>query len=291
MSDPPSERAPMTLPDTDRWTTEAEVPWSFTYKPYEEVLRKFVDDKGLVDYAGLLTDRQALDRFLVGVSRLEMSTYRLWSMREQEAFWINLYNALLLKVATDFYPIAPEPFDPEYPRDSIRQLGDVFTKSSIEVLGGTMTPDNIEKKVLRDSFDDPRVHVALVCAAKGCPPLRQEPYLGDKIDKQLKDQLDRMVNDPRYFLLQKEEHRVYLSELFKWYGDEYVELYNTSEAPKRRNESESAALNYIGTALSPEDQIYLRKEKYGVLYIPYDWSLNDQASSSTSTKSNLDPRP
>ena len=128
VSDPPSERAPMTLPDTDRWTTETEVPWSFTYKPYEEVLRNFVDDKGLVDYVGLLANRGALDRFLVGVSRLEMSTYRLWSMREQEAFWINLYNALLLKVATDFYPIAPEPFDPEYPRDSIRQTGRCFYK-------------------------------------------------------------------------------------------------------------------------------------------------------------------
>ena len=276
---PPTERAPLTLPEQDRWTTPSGIPWSFTYEPYEEVLRTYVDENGLVDYAALKENREALDRFIIGVSRLDMTTYRLWSQRQQEAFWINVYNALLLKVATDFYPIVPEAPNPEYPSDSIRQLGDVFTKASIEILGGAITPDNIQKKILRDSFRDPRVHVAIVCGAISCPPLRQEPYRGNTLDKQLKDQLDRVTKNPRYFSIDKDNHRVNLSEIFQWYGDEYVELYGTSEAPVRRRPGESAVLNYISSALSSEDRTFLQQDKYGVVYLPYNWALNDQGSS------------
>lgn len=289
-SPPPTDRAPMTLPEKDRWTTAPETPWSFTYAPYEEVLRTYVDEHGLVDYASLKQNREALDRFLIGVSRMDMTTYRLWSEREQKAFWINVYNALLLKVATDFYPITPEFPNPEYPPNSLRQLGDVFTSASIEVLGGAITPDKIQKKVLRDSFRDPRVHVALVCGAISCPPLRQEPYLGDKLDKQFKDQLDRVTKNPQYFSIDKDKQRVSLSEIFRWYGDEYVELYGTSEAPNRRRESESAVLNYLSSALSPADRTYLQEEKYGVVYLPYNWALNDQRSTapgSSTTTSNM----
>ena len=121
--------------------------------------------------------------------------------------------------------------------------------------------------------------MAIVCGAISCPPLRQEPYRGNTLDKQLKDQLDRVTKNPRYFSIDKDNHRVNLSEIFQWYGDEYVELYGTSEAPVRRRPGESAVLNYISSALSSEDRTFLQQDKYGVVYLPYNWALNDQGSS------------
>ncbi len=75
---------------------------------------------------------------------------------------------------------------------------------------------------LRIDFNEPRIHVALVCAAISCPPLRNEPYRAEKLDAQLDDQVRQFLKSPHGFRINKKEGRVYLSSVFKWYGKVFL---------------------------------------------------------------------
>jgi len=146
----------------------------FSVDPYAKALTSYVDDKGMVDYRGLKADHAALDDFTASIAHLDPKVYEGWSERQKIAFWINVYNALTLKAIIDHYPIQASYLKSLiYPQNSIRQIPGVWDKLSFPVMGRNMTLDHIEHAMLRAGFDEPRIHVALVCGAKGCPPLEK----------------------------------------------------------------------------------------------------------------------
>jgi hypothetical protein len=124
-----------------------------------------------------------------------------------------------------------------------------------------MSLDDIEHETLRKLFDEPRVHMALVCAAKGCPPLRTEPYRGDRLDGQLDDQARRYLASPAGLRVEPGGRKVAVSAIFKWFDDDFdsaggVRAFLTGYAPDAAR-----------TALAE------RKTK--ITYLDYDWSLNE----------------
>jgi hypothetical protein len=240
------------------------------------VLKRYVNDTGMVNYKQLKTSREALDTYVASVGKLNVKTYEKWSEKAKIAFWLNVYNAFTLKAIIDNYPIKPSFFKSRvYPKNSIRQIKGVWDKMVFHVIGRDLTLEYIEHKILRKEFDEPRIHMAMVCAAIGCPPLRNEPYIGEKIDCQLNDQTSKFLANPEKFKI--DEKTLGLSPIFKWFSDDFVTKYGSKENIAKHNKKTSAVLNFIATHLKDNDRDYVLKGQFKIKYLKYDWSLNEQA--------------
>ncbi|MEW5975777.1 MAG: DUF547 domain-containing protein [Acidobacteriota bacterium] len=249
----------------------------FSYDSYGAVLETDVDSQGLVAYQALKANRHRLDDFAAALGTLSPATYSRWTREEQIAFWINAYNSLTLEVIINHYPIRPSLLRSViFPRNSIRQIPGVWTELQFEVMGRKLTLDHIEHQTLRKEFAEPRIHMALVCAGKGCPPLRQEPYVGSRLEEQFADQARKFLSQPEKFRIDRLQNRVYLSPLFEWFGGDFVARYGGQEkAREGRNAAENAVLNFLAAHLEPDDRRYLTQADYQVVYLDYDWSLNE----------------
>ena len=249
----------------------------FSYAPYADVLATYVDDNGLVNYKGLKAHRTELDRFVRDLADLSPAVYEKWTTNEKLAYWINVYNALTLKVIVDHYPIKAGFFSSlVYPKNSIRQISGVWDEITFRVMGKQMTLEDIEHGTLRKKFKEPRIHMTLVCAAMGCPKLRNEPYLGDKLDEQFADQTRAFVADHQKFRVNQERGHVQLSPIFKWFGEDFVDRYGTSMKYVGHSDTERAVLNYLSKYVSEQDRRYLEQGDYDIRYLDYDWALNEQ---------------
>ena len=255
-------------------------PAAFSYDDYAAVLNKHVDDRGMVHYAGLKADRSRLDSFARALARVDANAYGKWPRGEKIAFWINAYNALTLKLIVDHYPIkAGLVSGMAYPKNSIQQIPGRWSKIQYRVLGRKMTLNQIEHDVLRAEFDEPRIHVALVCAAMSCPPLRDEPYAGKKLDSQLVDQARKFLADSRRFRIDPDAGKVYLSAIFQWFGKDFVGKHKPKEGFAGHDETTRAVLHFVSKSLpaaGAKDKKFLREGKYKVGYLKYDWSLNER---------------
>ena len=168
---------------------------------YAGLLGKYVKD-GVVDYEGFKGEEAKLDQYLTVLEKTDTGTL---SRKERFAFYVNAYNAWTIKLILGGYPGVK----------SIKDLGSLFKspwkKRICRIDGDVITLDDIEHNILRPKFKDPRVHFAINCAAKSCPPLRSEPYLGDRLDQQLDEMTRAFINDPaskRY-----EDRTLYVSSI------------------------------------------------------------------------------
>ncbi len=254
----------------------------FSYDDYAVVLKNYVDDEGMVNYKKLKTEVQMLESFIAAMGKLDPNSYSKWNERRKIAFWLNAYNAFTLKAIVDNYPIKPDFFKSMYyPKNSIRQIDGVWDKITFNVLGEKLTLEHIEHKILREKFNEPRIHMAMVCAAMGCPPLRNEPYTGERLDEQLKDQSRLFVRDKSKFRIDTKKNIVYLSPILKWFTEDFVKVYETSDRRKRftfLGKNEQAVLVFVRGYLPSKGQIaYFDSAKsFKIKYLDYDWSLNEQ---------------
>jgi hypothetical protein len=185
-------------------------PPELSYQPYGEALRH-VDSAGRVDYAGLAADRAGLDAFVAQLARVA-PTNRPEAFPEREdqlAYWINAYNALVLQAVVDRYPGISSPKD--LPASAF------FWALTWPVGGKRLNLSSIEERAR--GFGDARVHFALVCASRGCPPLDSTPYMGETIDGQLNDAGRRFVRLPR--AARVDGKTVHLSKIFEWYEADF----------------------------------------------------------------------
>ncbi|MEJ2717118.1 MAG: DUF547 domain-containing protein [Deltaproteobacteria bacterium] len=250
---------------------------SFSYADYAAALRNYVDDHGLVNYGKLKANRKKLDAFAASIATLDPKVFDTWSEKEKLAFWINAYNALTLLAIIDNYPIQSSFFRSlRFPKNSIRQIAGVWDELEFPVMGRKLTLDKIEHDILRPKFNEPRIHMAIVCAALGCPILRNEPYVASKIDSQLNDQAARFMKNPRKFRIDRKDKRVYFSPIFKWFGDDFVPAYGTNKQFHGFGQTDRAVLNFVSGYVSPKDRQYLEKGGFSIEYLPYDWSLNER---------------
>lgn len=178
---------------------------------YAELLGKYVHN-GAVDYQGLKKEEGKLDRYL---KVLEEADTKALPRKERFAFYINAYNAWTIRLILSAYPGIK----------SIKDLGTLFKspwkKKIARIDGDVITLDNIEHDILRPRFKDPRIHFAVNCASKSCPPLRSEPYRGDVLDQQLTEMTKAFINDPERNRLQG--NTLYVSSIFKWYSEDFNE--------------------------------------------------------------------
>lgn len=261
----------------------------FSYRDYAAVLKTYVDDAGMVNYEQLKANREKLDVFVAVIANLNTKTYEEWGKKGKIAFWLNAYNALTLKVIIDNYPIKPSFFKSRiYPKNSIRQIKGVWNKITFNVMGQDLTLEHIEHKILRKQFDEPRIHMAMVCAAMGCPALRNEPYTGEKLDRQLDDRSRKFLSNPNKFKIVRKDNKVYLSPIFKWFSSDFTDKYRLSgfraSSLESFSEDDRAILNFASQYLKEPDREFITAGKFKIKYLDYDWSLNEQQINNNQSK-------
>lgn len=249
----------------------------FEYSDFAEALKINVDDTGMVNYKKLKAEPQKLQTFITKLANLDRKNFEQWNDNEKIAFWLNTYNALTLKAILDNYPIKSSFFRSRiYPKNSIRQIVGVWDKIKFRVMGQNLTLGHIEHKILRVKFDEPRIHMAMVCAAMGCPPLRNEPYTGGKLQEQLDDQTRRFLSNSEKFKIEHANKRIHLSPIFKWFASDFIKKHAPNKNIGKHNREESAVLNFIASYLDNSQKDYVLTGKFGIKYLKYDWSLNEK---------------
>jgi hypothetical protein len=249
----------------------------FSDDPYARLLSQRVDDRGLVDYRGIASDPADLDAVVEKLRRTDPQDLARSSEADRIAFWINAYNALTLRAIVEHYPIRPSALRSLlYPKNSIRQIPGVWDRLAFEVAGRKLTLDDIEHRILRKEFREPRIHMALVCAARGCPPLRREPYAGARLDEQLEDQTRRFLASPEKFRVDPSSRTVYLSPIFKWFGEDFLAAYGPGPDRGGGSEADRAVLSFVAKRLPADQKRKLEEGRWTISYLDYDWSLNER---------------
>ena len=248
-----------------------------SYDDYAAALKRHVDKTGMINYRQLKAKPQQLQSFLAALAALDANTYEKWSENDQIAFWLNAYNGLTLNVLIDNYPIKSSFFRSRvYPKNSIRQIPGVWDKMTFAVMGRDLTLAQIEHEILRKKFDEPRIHVAMVCAAMSCPPLRNEPYIGHKLDEQLADQSRKFLANRQSFRADRQKSVLYLSPILKWFAEDFVNKHAPQKNIGRHERKTSAVLNFIAAYLPKSKADFVLKGNFKIKYLKYDWSLNEQ---------------
>ena len=244
---------------------------------YARVLKAHVGPRGLVDYTGLKADRRPLDDYITSLGKLDPKQFESWEKSKQIALLINAYNAMTLKAIIDHYPIQSSFFAKLKGYElGIRHIGGVWDKLTFPLMGRSVTLDQIEHKMLRVDYNEPRIHMAINCASIGCPPLPDVPFDGDKLDDQLKNQTRRFLSDPSKFRIDRKSDKVYLSPIFKWFGEDFVKSYLPAGGYGSHGKSMKAVLNFIAGHLNDSDAAYLKKGGHETEWLDYHWGLNNQ---------------
>lgn len=239
-------------------------------KTFDQLLDLYVRN-GDVYYRALKAERGKLDGFV----NLQATTpVDKRSREEQIAFWLNAYNALVLKTVMDHYPLLGK--SPDYPPKSVRQISGAFERLPHRVAGRTLTLDQIEQTVLA-GFHDPRVHFALGRGAVGSGRLRSEAFAPARIEEQLAETAAECVTRAQCIRIDREAAKVHVSSIFSWREKEFAAAYaDKAPAPfASRSPIERAIIAYVLPNLLPSEKEFLAKNNFQVVYLPFDWTLND----------------
>jgi hypothetical protein len=219
----------------------------------DSVFGRYVSKDGLVDYKGLKKDKDFM-RYIEYLSTTDPD--KLPTDKHRMAFWINAYNAFVLKGVLEEYPIK-----------SVLDVGwlphSFFKRKEFETKPGKITLREIENEKLREAFREPRIHFAINCASMSCPKLITEAYRAEKLDQQLKEQALSFVNNKKMNYLDKENKVLYLSSIFKWYEGDFIQKGEKLE-------------EYVARYLNPEDAEFIRNNTVTIKYLDYNWGLNEQ---------------
>ena len=198
-------------------------------------------------------DRQGLQGY---IERLEAVPVRALARGEQLAYWINLYNSLTVKLVLDHYPV-----------ESIRDI-DIspgwfsvgpWDKKLLTVEGKELSLNDIEHRILRPVWGDPRIHYGVNCASMGCPDLRRRAYTRDNAGELLESGARRYINHPRGASVQDGE--LVVSSIYKWFTEDF-------------GSGERDVIEHLMRYAEPDLRGRLQ-EFSDIDGYRYDWSLND----------------
>ena len=226
-----------------------------------------------VRYAGFAQDRQELKGYLASLSKVTQTEFDDWSKAQRAAFLINAYNAFTVEKILTRYP------DIRSIWDFGKFFGNPFKDRFFTLLGSASFLDRVEHETLRkpDAYDEPRVHFAVNCASIGCPMLREEAYVAERLDTQLEEQAVRFLSDRSRNRYNAETGRLEVSKIFDWFKEDWTSGYRglhgktTSTQTREQYFARYAAL----LADAPGHRKQIQDQKAELRFLDYDWALND----------------
>ncbi len=226
---------------TPKVNLQHQITTSPNHQLLDSLLQKHVSNSGKVNYKGLKADKAVLDAYCQLLS--DNPVQEVWSRVEKIAYWINAYNAFTIKLILD-----------NYPTKSILNFdgGKTWDVRRIRLNDKKYSLNNIENDILRPQFKDPRIHFAINCAARSCPPLWNHAFTPENLSAALEARTSAFINDKKYNTLAST--RAQISKIFDWYRTDFGDL------KKFLNK-------YSDTKL---------KNTAAVEFNEYNWDLNDQ---------------
>src|SRR5688572_25053539 len=250
----------------------AAVPVDPLHRPLDEILDVYVRD-GLVYYRALKGERGRFDRYVQSLGETGAETIKSWTPDRQLAFWINAYNAFVLRTVIDHYPIRGKA--PEYPSNSIRQIPGAFERRTHRAGGRTLTLDALERDVIAP-FGDPRALFALGRGANGGGRLKSEAYTSERLDAQLTTMTSELVTRRELVFVDVPNGVLSVSPIFSWRQEAFTKLADRAPAVfQGRSPLERAVLFMIDPLLVPNESEFVRKNTFRMASHEFDWSLND----------------
>ena len=219
------EIAPVAKPDHSKW---------------DAILRKYVSASGKVNYKGIKADKAALEGYLKELEQNPIESS--WSRNEKMAYWINAYNAYTVKLIVDNYPLT-----------SITKLhgGKPWDVKWIKLGGKTYSLNNIENDILRPQYKDARIHFAVNCAARSCPPLLNKAWTAANLNSNFQKQAKAFVNSSKFNSISAD--KVVISKIFEWYAGDFGNI-----------------ITYLNKFANTKINAGAK-----VSYQEYDWQLNE----------------
>lgn len=249
---------------------QVSAPGAGIHASFDGLLDLYVRE-GLVYYRALAAERGALDRY---ISNLDVPAAALegWTRETQAAFWLNAYNALVLRTVVTAYPIRGR-LD-EFPVNSVRQVPGAFERRH-RIAGRQVSLDDIERTVL-PAFDDPRMYFALGRGSIGGGRLRSEAFLPARLDEQLASVEAECVTRYECFRYDPASDRVLASAIFGWRQDAFIRRYpGEAERFATRSPIERAVLQMVLPHVLPGEREGLQRNTFTMTYQTFDWRLND----------------
>src|SRR5262249_20603062 len=248
------------------------------HKAWTALLKKHVvliegDRASRVHYDGFAADRAALKSYLDALAAVRRGEFESWNRRRRMAFLINAYNAHAVEKILTRYP------DIRSIWDFGKLTGNPFKERFVTLLGRAFSLDQIEHETLRKpgAYDEPRVHFAVNCASIGCPMLREEAYVAERLEAQLEEQTRRFLSDRSRNRYNPATGRLEVSRIFEWYRQDWTSGYRGigGNGPPVRSRKQFLAGYAELLASRPEHQRLVREQKAEIRFLDYDWGLND----------------
>ena len=228
--------------------------------------------EGLVYYRALRAERGRLDTY---TSNLDVPAAALdgWSQAEQAAFWLNAYNAIVLRTVVNAYPIKGSAA--QYPSNSIQHVPGAFVAKRHRIGGRLLSLDDIEKTVL-PTFNDPRMYFALGRGSLGGGRLRSEAFTARRLEQQLASVAAECVSRNECFRYDPAADRIEISPIFGWRQAEFTRAWTGDVTTfAKRSPIELAVLHMVMPHVLPSEARALKLNTFAVTYSTYDWRLND----------------
>ena len=239
------------------------------HAPLDRILDTYVRD-GLVYYRALQIERAALDGYVASLN-VPAKTLASWPAAAQQAFWVNAYNALVLRTVIDAYPIRGKAAD--FPPDSIRQIPGAFDRTTHRVGGESLTLDAIEAKIA--AFGDARLLLALGRGARGSPRLRSEAYRAERLDAQLDAVVKECATRAVCTHVDLASNTLLVTPVVGWHEAAFVKTFAAGgEMWANRAPVERAVAAMIYPHLFAREREALALNTFRVEYRAFDWSLN-----------------
>ena len=242
-----------------------------SHAAWEDLLKRHVryiegGNASQVSYAGFMRDRAQLKAVLDACQGVTRAEFDGWSKPQQQAFLINAYNAFTVEKILRRYP------DIKSIRDYGTVFGNPWKDKFFTLFGQPAWLDMIEHDMLRKDgvYDEPRVHVAVVCASIGCPMLRNEAFVADKLEAQLEDAMRRFMSDRKRNRYDAGSGKLQVSRIFDWYGRDFERGHKGFTSLKATFARYAEQL-----ASTPEERAAVKEQRAEVSFLDYDWGLND----------------
>jgi len=240
----------------------------FSHRQFDQVLQQHVDSQGRVSYALLKKDRNGLDTYIDSLAATSPHNHpdRFPRRQHQLAYWINAYNAFVLRGVIDAYPVSSVM--------DIKRFNGFFRRLKFIAGGEELTLDRIENEIIRPTFEDPRIHFAVNCGAVSCPELENRAFSGEDLDRRLETSLRRFARSPKHVLLDSTAGKLYLSKILEWYGGDFIAWFPQELRPTGRPPQ---LIDYLLPYLPPASSAYLaRHPETDLTFFAYDWALNER---------------
>jgi hypothetical protein len=239
---------------------------------WDQLLEMYVRD-GLVYYRALRADRARLDRYVASLGEVPAG-WDAWDRDRRLAFWLNAYNALVVRTIVDNYPIQGR--TPGSPANSILQIPGAFGGRAWRVAGDKVTLDDIERRHLA-AFKDPRAFFGIGRGSVGGGRLRSEAFEPARLAAQLADVVSDCVRRVSCADVAEATGTLEVSPIFSWREAEFTAAYGERARDRfpGRSPIELAIVDFIEPVLYASERSWLGGNAFAVRFRDYDWRLND----------------